>query len=187
MDMMTMMKGQKDLATESTEVTESSSVRANDQMFPTSFDHLHAPSPDSHEKGADFRFKAAGYSMTPAIRSNDVITISPLKEIPPFVGEVAAFRHAHTDRLMIHRVVRKKKGIFFIKGDRARHMDGNIPLENILGVVTRVERGGRAVFWPDRFRHPLRAKLYARGFLYWLNVQRGLKTVFRRIARALKN
>ncbi|UCH92631.1 MAG: S24/S26 family peptidase [Candidatus Aminicenantes bacterium] len=140
-----------------------------------------------HEKGAAFRFKATGYSMTPSIRNNDVITISPLKKIPPSVGEVVAFRHLQTGRLMIHRVVRKKQGSFFIKGDRLRQMDGNIPLENILGVITRVERGGQTVFWPDRFRHPLWTKLYFKGLLSWLNVRRGLKAVRRRIVRALKN
>lgn len=118
-----------------------------------------------HEKGAAFRFKAAGLSMTPAICNNDVITISPPEEIPPFVGEVVAFRHPRTGRLLVHRVVRKKQGAFNIRGDSLRCTDSHIPRENILGVVTAVERQGRVLFWPDRFRHPFWARLYFRGYL----------------------
>jgi hypothetical protein len=132
-----------------------------------------------HEKGAAFRFKAAGLSMTPAICNNDVITISALQDISPFVGEVVAFRHPRTGRLLVHRVVRKKKGTFFIRGDRLRCTDSHIPGENILGVVTAVERQDRLLFWPDRFRHPFWAKLYFRGFLAYMEVRFRVKTVLR--------
>lgn len=134
-----------------------------------------------HEKGAVFRFKAAGFSMRPSIRNNDVITISPLKGIPPFLGEVVAFRHPKTGSLIIHRVVGKKQGVFFIKGDRLRQVDGHIPLENIIGTVIKVERVGRRIFWPDRFRRRLRAKLYFKGFLTWLRIRRVLRAVPRLI------
>jgi hypothetical protein len=136
-----------------------------------------------HEKGAAFRFKAAGLSMTPSICNNDVITISPLEEIPPFVGEVVAFRHPHTDRLLIHRVVREKQGTFFIRGDSLRYTDSHIPGENILGVVTAVERQGRVLFWPDRFQHPFWARLYFRGYLAYTIVRSRLKAALRFIKK----
>lgn len=136
-----------------------------------------------HEKGAAFRFKAAGLSMTPSICNNDVITISPLEEIPPFVGEVVAFRHPRTNRLLIHRVVRKKHGTFFIRGDSLRQIDSHIPRENILGIVTAVERQGRALFWPDRFHHPFWAKLYFRVYLAYTITRFNLKAVLRLIFR----
>jgi hypothetical protein len=132
-----------------------------------------------HEKGAAFRFKAAGVSMTPSICNNDVITISPLEEIPPFVGEVVAFRHPRTGRLLIHRVVRKKQGTFFIRGDSLRYTDSHIPRENILGVVTAVERQGRVLFWPDRFQHPFWARLYFRGYLAFMEMRFRLKAILR--------
>ncbi len=139
-----------------------------------------------HEKGAAFRFKAAGLSMTPSICNNDVITISPLEEIPPFVGEVVAFRHPRTDRLLVHRVVRKKKGAFFIRGDSLRYTDSHIPRENILGVVTKVERQGQVLFWPDRFRHPFWARLYFRGYLTYRIMRFHLKAALRFIFKRLK-
>ena len=52
-----------------------------------------------HEKGASFRFQAKGYSMTPAIRNGDVITVSPLRDIEPRRGDVVAFRHPDRPQL----------------------------------------------------------------------------------------
>ena len=139
-----------------------------------------------HEKGAVFRFKAAGLSMTPSICNNDVITISPLEEIPPFVGEVVGFRHPRTGRLLIHRVVRKKQGTFNIRGDSLRYTDSHIPRENIIGVVTAVERHGRVLFWPDRFHHPFWARLYFRGNLAYTILRFRLKAALRFIFKRLQ-
>jgi hypothetical protein len=139
-----------------------------------------------HEKGAAFRFKAAGLSMTPSICNHDVITISPLEGIPPFVGEVVAFRHPRTGRLLIHRVVRKKQGTFFIRGDSLRYTDSHIPRENILGVVTAVERQGRVLFWPNRLQHPFRARLYFRGYLAYREIRFRLKAALRFIFKRLR-
>ncbi len=138
------------------------------------------------KKGAAFRFKAAGSSMRPSICHNDMITVSPLKGILPFPGEVVAFRHPQTDRLILHRVVRKKQDTFFIKGDNLREIDSHIPKENILGVVTKVERKGRAIFWPDRFRHRFLAKLYFKGYLTRMNMRQGLMTFLRFIVTSLQ-
>ena len=132
-----------------------------------------------HEQGAAFRFKAAGWSMTPAICNNDVITISPLEKISPFVGEVVAFRHPRTGGLLVHRVVRKKPGTFDIRGDSLRYTDAHIPRENILGVITAVERQGRRLFWPDRFHHPLGARLYFRGYLVYTGMRFRVKAALR--------
>lgn len=132
------------------------------------------------ERGADFRFKAPGMSMRPAIRHNDLITLSPYREIPPFTGEVVAFRHPQTKRLFLHRVIRKKETFYSIRGDSLLWVDERIPEENILGVVTKVERGGKAIFWPHRFRRPIRARLYFRSYLIYLFLRRGLKALIKK-------
>jgi hypothetical protein len=131
------------------------------------------------KKGAAFRFKATGSSMRPCICNNDMITVSPLKGIPPFPGEVVAFRHPQTDRLILHRVVRKREHSFFIKGDNIQVIESLIPEENILGVVTKVERQGKAIFWPDRFHYRFLAKCYFKGYMTYINIRRGLKTILR--------
>ena len=100
------------------------------------------------ERGVPFRFTARGYSMHPFIRDADVITVSPLGGRAPRVGEVVAFRSGE-DRLVVHRVVAAgdagpdpTEG-YLIRGDNCPEADGRMPPEAVLGVVTRVERGGR--------------------------------------------
>jgi len=103
-----------------------------------------------HEKGASFRFQARGYSMTPAIRDGDVITVSPLGNLMPRRGDVVAFRHPDRPQMLVHRVLHSKEKKYYIKGDNTPEGDGWVPGENILGLITNVERRGKARFWPNR-------------------------------------
>ena len=105
-------------------------------------------------KGALVRFRAKGFSMSPFIKNEDVVTLSPLQNASPGIGEVIAFVLQETDKLCVHRVVGKKGGFYVTKGDNSSEADESVPRENILGFVTRVERGGKEVFLglgPERF------------------------------------
>jgi signal peptidase I len=130
-----------------------------------------------HEKGAPFRFKANGYSMTPAIRNGDIITVSPLANLSLKRGDVVAFRHPESPQMLVHRVLRKKGDRFLIKGDNCSDADGWISVENILGVITRVERQGKNMFWPDR--HHTLALFYFRLYIFWPPVRRLLAKGYR--------
>lgn len=105
-------------------------------------------------KGAPFRFRARGFSMDPFIRDGDVITVSPLGEDSPGIGDVVAFVQKEFKKLLIHRVIRIKTNLYFMKGDNAGDGDNPVPRENLLGLVTRAERGCKRVFiglGPERF------------------------------------
>jgi signal peptidase I len=107
------------------------------------------------DKGALFRFRARGGSMTPFIRDGDAITIAPLDGRPPRLGEVVAFSHldAKQSDLVIHRVVERRGGDFVIQGDGNGLTQEIVPLEVILGRVVKVEHDGRCVrlgFGPER-------------------------------------
>lgn len=123
-----------------------------------------------HDKGASFRFQAKGYSMTPSIRNGDFITVSPLAGLFPGRGDVLAFRHPEMPQLLVHRVLGRKMDKLVMKGDSCPIADGVIPAENILGIVTRVERRGKTVFWPDR-RH-IWARFYFLIYAFWPPVRR---------------
>jgi hypothetical protein len=129
-----------------------------------------------HEKGAPFRFQARGHSMRPAIRDGDYITISPLGGFLPGRGNVLAFRHPNQWQMLVHRVLRKKGECYFIKGDNCSDADGWIPAENLLGLVTRVERQGEAIFWPDR-SHAW-ARFYFRLYSFWPPLRRFLVRIY---------
>ena len=94
-------------------------------------------------KGRAFRFRARGLSMSPFVRDGDIVTVAPTVSAPPRTGEIAAFVHAETGRLRIHRIIGIKEGRCLLKGDNALEPDGEVPVERILGLVVRVERDGR--------------------------------------------
>lgn len=138
-----------------------------------------------HEKGASFRFQARGYSMTPAIRDGDVITLSPLGSKMPGRGDVLAFRHPERPRLLVHRVLRKKKSRYFIKGDNVTEADGWIPAENILGLITRVEQQGKARFWPNRSAPSFGSNFYLLFYPLWPPVRRVLVKAWRHLGKSV--
>ncbi len=139
-----------------------------------------------HEKGASFRFKAKGYSMTPAIRSNDVITVSPLNDMMPRRGDVLAFRHPERPQMLVHRVLHAMARKYFIKGDNCPEADGWIPAENILGLITKVERQGKARFWPNRSAPSFGSNYYLLFYPLWPPVRRVLVKAWRRLRQASK-
>jgi hypothetical protein len=136
-----------------------------------------------HEKGASFRFQARGYSMTPAIRDGDFITISPLRDFIPGRGDVLAFRHSNGLQLLVHRVLKKNKNRFLIKGDNCPEADGWVPLENILGLITRVERQEKNRFWPNRSEYPLCSVIYLFTYPFWPPLRQVMARIWRRLCR----
>ena len=116
-------------------------------------------------KGASFRFRAKGFSMSPFIKDDDIVTVSPHTDNSSMPGDVVAFIRPEMKKLVIHRVVGKEGEYFHIKGDNVPNTDELIPETNILGRVTMVERNGKEVlfgFGPERF---LIAFLTRNGYL----------------------
>jgi hypothetical protein len=83
--------------------------------------------------------------MSPFIRNGDVVTVSPSPATGFAPGDIAAFAHGESDRLVIHRVVAIQGASFIARGDNASDSDGLIPYARVLGRVTRVERSGRSL------------------------------------------
>ena len=112
------------------------------------------------------RFRALGSSMEPFIKSGDVITVAPLHKHHPRIGEVVAFIHPESNKLVVHRVVAKKDDALFIQGDSSHNFpDGFVSKENLIGSVTHLWREGRKVWLglgPERL---LIAFLSRRGWL----------------------
>jgi signal peptidase I len=132
-------------------------------------------------KGVECRFQVKGYSMSPFIKDSDVVTISPISDSSPGFGDVIAFIHPRTEKLIIHRVVGKIGNACLVKGENTLEPDGLIKKENVLGLVTKVERGGERIFLglgPERF---LIAMLTRKNLL--LPVLRPVWKIFRPIAR----
>jgi len=132
-------------------------------------------------KGVECRLQVKGYSLSPFIKDGDTITISPVSDSLPRFGDVIAFIHPRTEKLLIHRVVWKSGDTYLLKGEGALEPDGLIKKENVLGLVTKVERKGKRIFLglgPERF---LIAVLTRKNLL--LPVLRPVWRIFRPIAR----
>jgi Peptidase S24-like len=98
-------------------------------------------------KGALFRFRATGWSMSPFIRDGDVITIAPLGLKKPALGQVVAFIRPEFARLAVHRVIGRQGPKVLIQGDNiADQADGWFLPQHILGRVMCIERNGKRVW-----------------------------------------
>jgi hypothetical protein len=98
------------------------------------------------EKGGLFRFCAKGASMTPFVRDGDTITIAPLGNLPPRLGEVVAFRDQMNGlRPVVHRVVGRHAEGFIVQGDGNGCMPEVAPPELVLGRLVKLERNGRPI------------------------------------------
>jgi hypothetical protein len=106
-------------------------------------------------RGAPFRFRALGSSMSPFIREGDVLTVAPLRSGEPALGQVVAFIHPDSGLLLVHRVVGRPGPAPLVQGDNTPgRSDGLVPPENILGRVTQVKRNGKKVLLglgPERY------------------------------------
>ena len=129
------------------------------------------------ERGARFRFQARGFSMSPLIKDGDVVTVSPLLNRYPGLGDIVAVIHQKTGSLVVHRLVGKQGGAYLVKGDNAAERDESVAKENILGWVTQVERKGKRIFLglgPEKF---LIAVLTRTGLLF--PIWRLVRPIFR--------
>ncbi len=97
--------------------------------------------------GAEARFEADGRSMVPLIRSRDVLRVRRLADEEPAVGDVVAVRGRPGGGLLVHRVVRYGAGKALIRGDNTTMANGEFAREDILGIVSAVERRGREAWF----------------------------------------
>jgi signal peptidase I len=102
-------------------------------------------------KNLPFRFRAKGTSMAPFIQDGAIITIHPITKNKIPTGEIIAFRHPLSDKLVVHRMIRRYHGFIIAKGDNNSQDDGDIPEKNIFGIVTKVENKERDIYLGSRF------------------------------------
>jgi signal peptidase I len=121
---------------------------------------------DVLHRGAAFRFRAKGFSMSPFIKDGDIITVSSLSGDMPRFGDVVAFVNPRKEELVVHRVIGKRDDSrFFIRGDNLPTQKHLVPISQILGKVEKVERGGKAVSLGLGQEKTLIALLSRRGIL----------------------
>ena len=96
------------------------------------------------QKGVDIPITVPlhGSSMEPMIRyMKDPVTIIPLKR-EPLVGDIVMFRRAD-GAYVAHRVYRVTPDRIITWGDNCAAPDAPLRRENVLGLLTAMERGGK--------------------------------------------
>lgn len=94
-------------------------------------------------RGQHVRMTVYGRSMFPFVRHGDVVEIAPMPDAP-VLGTVLLVR-LKDERYRMHRVVAQHGARWLLRGDNHDRPDDFVTRENLLGVVTRVERNGRTV------------------------------------------
>ncbi|MCL4822541.1 MAG: S24/S26 family peptidase [Vicinamibacteria bacterium] len=94
-------------------------------------------------EGWSVELEVTGTSMSPLIRSRDVLTVEPVR---PRLGDVAARTDAG-GRLVVHRVVGRQGSRWLTRGDASAGLDLPADGEQLLGTVRRIVRRGAEVRW----------------------------------------
>lgn len=81
--------------------------------------------------------------MAPSISHNDIVHIKPIKGSKIKFGDIL-YINSNDEGLLAHRVIRKyrnnKKLMIITKGDKSSVPDIPISSENVLGIVSRIEK-----------------------------------------------
>jgi signal peptidase I len=94
-------------------------------------------------EGRSVRFRAHGWSMFPAIRDGELITVAPLGGSPVRTGDIVLFRRrrgAVAHRVVGVQVSHGRVMRILARGDAADSPDAPIAPERLLGRVIAVER-----------------------------------------------
>jgi signal peptidase I len=97
------------------------------------------------EKGASFRFRATGHSMSPFIRNGDVLTVARAGYDTIQVGDVVVVRDPARRSALIHRAIKKQASGILLKGDNCRTADGIFPGHAVIGRISTIERGRKTI------------------------------------------
>ena len=93
-------------------------------------------------EGKSLRIKPAGYSMFPAIRPNDIVTVAPVNNRSKLTpGDIIVFKR--DSDFVLHRLTdirhQEENAFFITRGDSSMNEDKPITAEKIIGIVTAIE------------------------------------------------
>lgn len=90
--------------------------------------------------GQTVKLRAFGHSMTPAIRSGEVLVVEAAPPEALVIGDVVLARDGR--HLLAHRIARIAAGRVLLRDDQTGRDDGWFDASRVLGRVTAVERAG---------------------------------------------
>ena len=152
----------------------------NEREESVRFEELQSIISETLETKGAVTFTANGSSMLPAIRGGlDRVTIETLLETPK-IGDVIFYRRKN-GAYILHRVISVKDGTFTFCGDNQFIREKGIAREQLIGIVTAVERNGKELDLNSFSAKAYRFFLPCRRFL--LRIRHYAGVVIRRLTR----
>ena len=117
-------------------------------------------------RGAYVRFRAIGASMQPTIEDGELITVAPMAPESVKRGDILLYQSE--SGVHAHRVVGRVKGTvpllegdcpldhYLLRGDASVSCDAPVQLEQVIGRVVAVQRGGRSLALDSHLANLLR-------------------------------
>jgi signal peptidase I len=91
----------------------------------------------------EIRLRVFGTSMVPSIFPGDLVSVERAVVSEVSSGEIVLY--AREGRMFVHRVVARtgsaEHSLLIVRGDRLRHNDPPVSFPELIGRVTRIERG----------------------------------------------
>lgn len=91
----------------------------------------------------EVRFKATGFSMLPAIRPGDLLTVRRCGLAELQEGQIALYQRE--GKLVAHRLIHLEEDRLITRGDSVRRKDTPIGESDLVGRVVSISRHGRSV------------------------------------------
>jgi hypothetical protein len=130
------------------------------------------------------RFEVDGSSMLPLLKPHDTVWARPATDRALKLGDVVVLHPGHGTSLVVHRLVAQRGDDIWLRGDNRSGEDGCFSSEQVIGVITRVERDGRSVWFGAGRLGVLTAFAVRNGLVWRLN--RLAARVRRKVAQCLK-
>ncbi len=140
-------------------------------------------------RGNKIRFRATGMSMSPLIRSGDILHIIPIDRIN--AGDILLYEREND--WFAHRLIQQQRNdagqlTLILRGDNLEQADPATLAESLLGRIVGVERGTRLISldsWRIRAYGFLIRRSFWRRFLYYFAFPTARR--LRWLMRLLKN
>lgn len=106
-------------------------------------------------------YEVHGSSMLPLIRQDKDLTI--IKKIASKLHKYDVVLYKRGQKLILHRIVKIKSGKYIIAGDNCANKEYDITNENIIGILSSIERNAKTKKNPKSLSvESTKQKLYAR-------------------------
>lgn len=138
---------------------------------------------DKLASGREVTILAAGISMMPLIRPNDLITFASPRGIS--IGDIVLAKRQPDGEYVAHRIAEIRRHSVTLRGDGNLHGREMALKRDISGVLIRVSRGGRD-FDPRTPWQKYKAKFVPPLYRLGLRLRSKLSQIYRRVFVSLK-